>query len=1050
MKKVVLFLLLLFSVCFLYALRVDLSLDDYVRTVYNVNNGLPQNSVQTVLQTSDGYVWLGTEEGLVLFNGDTFTVFGKQEIPQASSVDILTLHEDSTGRLWAGTYEGGVILKEGETFTVFGEESGLVSMQVNWITSSDGMLYVALKNGGVMRYEKGRFVAVPSLAKLSSSSVRHIRFDEDGTLWISTDKQGLFILDSDGSLHNESVKTILPVNSVRMTLGRRDDFWVALQNGGLIHVVSGKTRVYNHASGLPHNTVLTLLQDRDGGVWAGTYNGIAVFRENQMEIITPDDGLPAGKVRTLMLDREGTIWAGTLGGGMVLFTESFFRVYDMRDGLSNEIVSAVMEDSSGNLWVGTYDSGLNILESIAKTFAPVALEGHFLKSRVYTVAEKSGGGYAVGAFSGFFEGNADGFSAVRMNKKRKDYPVMSLCADGSGGWFVGTFGDGVYQMKDGAVLHHFSAENGLASNSVHIVKRLKDGRLFIGYASAGADIIKDTVVTHLQQHGRGIHTVFALHEDDDGILWLGSNSEGIGMVKDGEIFSLTKSDGLGSDGVFSILEDESGRFWMSSNRGIHTVEKEELKRRFSGGASLTHRFFGVAEGMKSGECNGSFQPAGWKRKDGSLIFPTLKGVVEIDPDKIRTNTIVPPVYIEDVIVNGLEVSPDESLTLAPDTFNLEFHYAALSYIAPERLEFRYKLEGFDKEWNSVGNRRTAWYTNLPPGNYIFKVQAANSDGVWNRDGATLNIIRMPAFYETWWFYPAILLLFSIVGAGFYQMRIKILKRRQQELEQLNASFSRFVPMEFLKLINREEISDVALGDSIKKRMSVLFSDIRNFTTLSETMLPEENYKFINSYLKIIEPIIRKNSGFIDKYVGDAVMALFPNNPNDAVNAAIEMQKAVDGFNSGLRSEGKQPIRIGIGIHIGDLLLGTVGNEYRMEGTVISDAVNIASRLESQTKTFATKLLISDELYRSLQNASQYATRYLGEIQVKGRKNMVGMHDIFCVDNAEITQLKLETKELFEEAISYLEEGDVVLAYANFRAILKINPNDMVCRYYLDN
>jgi adenylate cyclase len=270
----------------------------------------------------------------------------------------------------------------------------------------------------------------------------------------------------------------------------------------------------------------------------------------------------------------------------------------------------------------------------------------------------------------------------------------------------------------------------------------------------------------------------------------------------------------------------------------------------------------------------------------------------------------------------------------------------------------------------------------------------------------------------------------------------------KDLSQTNQSYSRFVPKEFLSFLEKDNINDVMLGDQVQKEMTILFCDIRAFTTLSESMTPEENFNFINDYLKLMNPIIRTNRGFIDKYIGDAIMALFPVEPDDAIKAGLQMFKELDEFNKSQSSKGKPPIKIGIGIHTGSLMLGTVGDSERMEGTVISDAVNLASRLEGLTKIYGASLIVSEKTIVNINDMDQFLFRFLGRVEVKGKKEPAPIYEIFNLDTPEIRDKKIETKTEFEMAINAFFNGDMDKSFETFQSVFFKNKYDLAAYYYM--
>jgi two-component system sensor histidine kinase ChiS len=275
------------------------------------------------------------------------------------------------------------------------------------------------------------------------------------------------------------------------------------------------------------------------------------------------------------------------------------------------------------------------------------------------------------------------------------------------------------------------------------------------------------------------------------------------------------------------------------------------------------------------------------------------------------------------------------------------------------------------------------------------------------------------------------------------------KERTAELIQLNTIYQCFVPQEFLSLLNKESILAIQLGDQIKKRMTVMFADVRGWTTLSETMSPQENFNFINAYLKRVSPIIKEHNGFIDQYYGDGVMALFPGSPDDAVQAAIAMHGAVSQYNAEREKEGFHPIGIGVGLHMGNLMLGIIGSKERMQGAVVADDVNLASRLEGLTRIYGSSITLSETTLSQLENPDRYRHRFVDKVRVKGKKNPVAVHEVFDGDPPQLVELKDQTKNHFEAGLQLYYDRKFSEASVQFNQVLQTNPDDKAARIYLE-
>lgn len=359
--------------------------------------------------------------------------------------------------------------------------------------------------------------------------------------------------------------------------------------------------------------------------------------------------------------------------------------------------------------------------------------------------------------------------------------VLAIYEDRKENIWVGTR-NGLNRLR-GDSIEIVRTGEGLAHNDVRVIAEDSLGALWFGTYGGLTRYYQGTFRSFTIEDGLSNNYVRAIYPDSNGTLWIGTYGGGLNRFQDGRFVSYTTANGLFDNGVFHILEDGRGNFWMSSNKGIFRVRKQELEELAAGKRSRVNSIaFGKEDGMLNRECNGGFQPAGWKTTDGRLWFPTIKGLVVIDPEEITTNALPPPVTIERFVADSGTVALRGVPQLPAGTGRLEFHYAGLSYSAPQRVTYRYKLEGFDQDWIEAGNRRTAYYTNLPAGMYTFRVAAANEDGVWNYDGEVAAFEIKPFFYQTRMFYA--LIIVSVIGlvVGFYFLRVRRLTLLNLELE----------------------------------------------------------------------------------------------------------------------------------------------------------------------------------------------------------------------------------------------------------------------------
>ena len=470
-----------------------------------------------------------------------------------------------------------------------------------------------------------------------------------------------------------------------------------------------------------------------------------------------------------------------------------------------------------------------------------------------------------------------------------------------------------------------------------------------------------------------------------------------------------------------------------------------------------------------------------------------KEVFYFDPNKIKIDSTAPRVFIESLsfvnedTTNTLRTNLSSEMGFSYRQNDVSLSYNAVQYNQPAGIIFSYQLENHQSDWQEVGKEKTARFSNLAPGNYTFNVKAANSEGFWSAP-QSLQFTIHPPWWQTWWAY--LVYAFSFIGLLAYwyrslQQKIKDkeaqlakeqtfnqeLQTLNLELKDINTANQRFVPNDFLQILGKDSIKDLKLGDQTQTQMTVLFSDIRSYTTLSESMTPEENFQFINAYLGRVGPIIKKYGGFISTYLGDGFMALFVNEPENAIAATIAMQKELDNYNRERLAEGKKALKTGMGLNTGDLMLGVIGDEHRYESTVISDAVNTASRMEGLTKVFGAAIILSERTMAGLlddfpsssklsvdsklldngklSSNRDFAYRYLGKVKVKGKDKAIKIYDLYEGETVSIRELKAQTKVLFEEGINHYFNRQFGKAAECFKQVLLINENDKAAQYYLD-
>lgn len=797
---------------FVSALDPSKSIPQYVHEVWEIEDGLPQNSVNDMEQDARGYLWLATLEGLVRFDGVSFTVFNKANTEAIVGNEMRSFHRDGDDVLWVASYGGGLIRLEDDRFTSYGREDGLTDTRVWEVSGSDGAGVWLATHDGLFHYDGESFRRYGPEDGLAGDDVRCVHVDEDGTVWAGT-MNGLSRFDGHGfrtfttrdGLGHDKVK--------RIARDRGGRLWVGTHTG-LSVLEDGRFTTFTTADGLVHESVIGIFEDRSGALWLGTEGGVSRLHDGSFSSFTTEQGLSQDIVRSFFEDAEGSLWVGTETGGLNRFRDGKFVPYTRHTGLPVDLVWSFLELSDGSLAIGSAD-GLVIRKE--GTFTLYPRESGDSNNMVSATLEDSNGTFWVGT-------NGDGLFVFRDGEYRS-FPgrealeadfILSLEEDGDGTLWIGTRA-GLRRLRDGEVTFYSTAD-GLAGDVVRHIEAVEDGSLWIGTGTGLSHLQDGRFTNYTTEDGLSSDAVFSIHRDVDGTLWLGTYGGGLNRYRDGVFHHATTREGLFDDVVYVILDDGAGNLWMSGNKGVFRVRKTEFDDLVTGRLDIVlSPSYGVSDGMKSPECNGGLKGAGCRTSSGRMWFPTIRGAVSIDPDRIPHNEVAPPVHVERLIADGEEVSSTVPIELPPGVGKLEFHYTALSFAGPQKVLFEYMLEGYDTEWVGAGTRRVAYYTNLPHGEYVFRVRACNNDGVWNEAGASLVFRLMPHVYETPWFIA--LASLSVVGVllGAYRRRIHRLERREQELEAL------------VELRTRE-LREASLRDSL--------TGLRNRRFVTEIIRPE--------------------------------------------------------------------------------------------------------------------------------------------------------------------------------------------------------------------
>lgn len=1502
----------------------------------SVEDGLSHSKVYSIFQDSAGFLWFGTEDGLNRYDGYNLTVY-KQDPRNPGSLShnrILAIHEDSFGDVWIGTL-GGLNKYERKTdsfthYTVDPNDPFSISHNAIWTIYEDQhrTLWIGTLGGGLNQFlrESEQFLHYRhesgNASSLSDDAVLSIYADQTGRLWIGT-ANGLNRFDYQNRqfrhyLANPADPTSLSHNYISsLCEDLSGKLWIGTANG--LNVFDPQTeqirRYYTNpaqADSLSANAVSSLVQDRNGELWIGTLGGgINRFYPETDQFIRyqslPHDSvsLSQNDVWTIYEDRSGVLWFGTLGGGVNVLNrkgEQFtYYQYDPNNSfsLSNNDVRAIYEDQAGQLWVGTLE-GLNRLDpqtgDVTRYQANPQQPGSLSYNAVWSVYEDHEQNLWIGTLGGLnrFDRATETFTSYLPDSQNpfsiSYHKIGPMYEDSSGALWIGTLGGGLNAFdRETEQFFHYQADpddhRSLSHNVVSALYEDASGTLWVGTNGGLNRFDRDTrqftrfLANPDDPYSLISNAILTLHEDRRGTLWIGT-SNGLAAFRSdtGKFRHYRHKDGLPGEVIYGILEDANGNLWLSTNKGLSKFHPD----------TETFKNFDIRDGLRSNEFHigASYRSP----QTGMMYFGSVSGLLAFDSNRIKENQVLPPIVITDFQLFNRSVKPEADAPLQQpitETQTLElsykdsvfsFEFAALDYTIPEKNQYAYMMEGFDRDWiYTTAQRRFATYTRLGGGRYVFRVKGANSDGLWNETGASLEILVTPPPWKTWWAYSLYVLTLAgaiigymhymhtahhreierqrkelaqerlvterlrqldkmkdeflantshelrtplhgiigiaesllegaagdqpplarqnlalIVSSGkrltnlvndildfakikarsleiqhkpvslnvvadvvlamsqvfltgktltlnnqisehlppvrgdedrlqqiFYNLignaikftetgtitlsariisepaelpqghaaaqtltfplvaisvtdtgigippekhaaifqsfeqidgsstrkyggtglglavtkqlvelhngviwvastpgqgstftftlpisdelparveaspfylhptvalplqetaernqetmpssfsvqsegeftilivddeiinqqvlvnhlrsanyrvvqamngmeALQVLERgtrvdlilldimmpqmsgyevarrvrktfqaselqlpiimltaknqvsdlvegfsvgandyltkpiSKQELlarikthlhlMNLNISYSRFVPFEFMKELGRESILDVKLGDQAHKEMTVMFSDIRSYTTLAEAMTPQDTFNFLNGYLGRIGPVIREHHGFVSQYYGDGIMAIFPKSAEDAVQAAIAMQQRVAEYNRLRQAKGRRPVKIGIGINTGSLMLGVIGDGQRTDTGIVADTVNTASRMEGLTKFYGASIVASESTFSKLPHPEQYQHRFLDRVMVKGKQQALSVFEIYAADSENIIALRKAAQQHFEQGQQQYFAGKFPEAIISFRNVLRVNLDDAAARLYFE-
>jgi ligand-binding sensor domain-containing protein len=759
----------------------EIDLERLTLVHWTTEDGLPSNALTNVLQTSEGFIWIATYNGLVRFDGRSFTTFGKGSRQPLPANGFHELEEDTEGTLWIGTQGGGLLTYRDGRFRVFKGDYGRRSTIRSLLISDEDLLWVGVSDYGVYQHRDGR-VTLLEHPSVIGSTVRDILRDRTGALWIAAEGKGL-VHFHEGVFRTYTTRSGLSSDAVSSLYESAQGELYVGSLEGLDKLADGEVSSFPEVRGIEVNRIYG---DARGNLWLATMQGLYRRRAGaaSFEHLTELRGQALGSVTALAFDHEGSIWLASGSHGLFQLKRSHFRNYSTEQGLSTLRVNVAREIKPGEVWAGADNGTINVIRNgEVSTLDFASLHSDL---RVRDIHRDRQGTMWITSYAGLLHLSGDGEVLYTTRDGLPTNQLRSLYEDGRGRLWIGTQNAGLVRMSESGRFETLDTSTGLASNFIFSIDEDLEGNLVLGTRGALTLLDADGQLSHYSaEHGLTGSIVFNTSTDRDGSIWLCTN-DGLARFRDGRIRTLTDADGLPSESVFDFAEDSRGFVWLSSAHGVVRLAKAQLIDFMEGRAERVEAtLLDESDGMVSRDCTGATKFL--EARDGTLWFPTLGGLAVTDPEDQPRNEIEPRVVISRFLVDG---APVDSLDLGPGKKRFDFQFAALSFLAPDKVQVRFRLEGFDEDWRVPDGDYRASYTSLHPRRYTFRVIASNNDGVWNEEGATLRFRLRPFFYQRPVFYAAVAAFLALALYRLYRWRLRVVSQRNLELERRVAELER--------------------------------------------------------------------------------------------------------------------------------------------------------------------------------------------------------------------------------------------------------------------
>lgn len=768
----------------LYSQNPVSDLRDYSIQIWTTEEGLPSNNLNKVIQDKSGYIWVSSFNGLMRFDGNTFDIFNSDVLPELKSNGFSTIAEDNDGNIYFGTLTSGLIKYDGNSFSLFKIDSSFSKSITAIGVDSKRNIWVGAQNNALYTLDAAsEQFAIKEDTLLQNVTVSGILETDGGDIWFATASKGILVYSN-----NQFSKLPSKVLQIKCLKEYEKTIFVGSSNG-VYSYENGKLEVIKGTEGYFVNY---MEHDRGGNLWVATETGlIRVTSSGNVEYLTEADGIPSRQISSLLFDSEDNIWLSTKRGGLVVLRKSNFINISLENGLSSPFVNTIAKIQGEVMAIGSDNGNIDLV--INDDISQMSVKENLTNVSIKNILQDRQGNIWLATYKGVLKINGRTEQLLTINDGMPSNNPRCIFEDDSGNIWIGSKDGGLVKIRADGSKKIYSIESGMSDNYVFCIEQLPNGNIIAGTYNGGLNIIStDDEITILNLGvDNSSPLIFNIEIVDDTEYWLATD---VGLFKyhNNTFYKIDKNDGLQVRTIFDVQIDNYGYLWLTSNLGVVRINKTDaddfISEKIPG---INVRLYDEKDGMLSRECTGATKV--FTDVSGKIWIPTSKGVSIVDPANIYVNKKIPPVYIKSVVVDGQAIANiKESVTLIPGSQRLTIDYTALSFYSPAKINFKYRLRGFEKEWNEVGNKYQATYMNLPDGRFTFEVMAANNDGVWNDVPATIEVRLDPFFYQSRLFYLVLGGFMLVTAFIIYWIRIRIVEDKNRELHKLNAELDSFV------------------------------------------------------------------------------------------------------------------------------------------------------------------------------------------------------------------------------------------------------------------